>query len=255
MVQGQSAKGWRYDPVPVAGQVGINFDPTQLFDIREKDARRHKYPCEHKFWVGINFGRDLIRSRAKVEYQEALQISLHYLFVKSFNDLLAAVSLSKSGYPFQSWPLIRGGVEAAELMEYLYHHPEDTRKWINKEERFDSLAWLRRELPKSDFRKNFYNTVNDSTSIHVNLRAIDAFSTIRSEEKGVRYLSVGPNPFPMEEPNPIGVVSAIISYPVRVLWQSDPRVVDSTWVATFHSFDAEADFPFGEPWNDTEKMK
>jgi hypothetical protein len=150
VAQGQSAKGWRYDPVPVEGQVGINFEPTQLFDIREIAARRHKYPYEHRFWVGVNFGRDLLTTRAKVEYREVLQISLHYLFVKSFNDLLAAVSVSKSGYPFQSWPLIRGGFEAAELMDYLHRYPEDTVKWINKEERFNSLTWLRHELPKSE---------------------------------------------------------------------------------------------------------
>ena len=251
MAQGQSAKGWRYDPEPVEGQVGINFEPTQFFDRREIAARRHKYPYEHRFWVGVNFGRDLLRSRAKVKYREDLQISLHYLFVKSFNDFLAAVSVSKSGYPFQSWPLIRGGFEAAELMGYLYRYPEDTMKWVNKEKRFNSLAWLRDELPKSERRRKLYNTVNDSTSTHVNLRPIDAFSTLRSDEKGIRYLSVGPNPYPIEEPNPIGLVSTIISYPVRVLWQSNPRVMDSTWVTRFHSFDAEADFPFGEAWNDT----
>jgi hypothetical protein len=170
--------------------------------------------------------------------------------VKSFNDLLAAVSLSKNGYPFQSWPLIRGGFEAAELMDYLHRYPENTAKWVNKEKQFD-LRRLRHELPKSELRRNFYHTVNDSTSIHANLRPIDAFSTLRSDEKGVRYLSVGPNPYPIEEPNPIGLVSTIISYPVRVLWQSNPRVMDSTWVARFHSFDAEADFAFGEAWNDT----
>ena len=140
MAQGQSAKGRRYDLVPVEGQVGINFEPTQFFDRRGIAGRRHKYPYEHRFWVGVNFGRDLMLSRAKVEYREALQISLHYLFVKSFNDLLAAVSVCKSGYPFQSWPLIRGGFEAAELMDYALHrHPEYIEEWIHKEKRFDSL--------------------------------------------------------------------------------------------------------------------
>jgi len=99
----------------------------------------------------------------------------------------------------------------------------------------------------------FYNTVNDC--IHANLRPIDAFSTLRSDEKGIKYLSVGPNPYPIEEPNPIRWVSIIISYPVRVLWQSDSRIMDSTWVARFHSFDAEEDFPFSEAWDDTEKIK
>ena len=251
MAQGQSPKGWQYDPISVEGQVGINFEETEFFFIREIAARKHKYPYEHRFWVGVNFGRDLMLNRARVEYREALQISLHYLFVKSFNDLLAAVSLSKSGYPFQSWPLVRGGFEAAELMEYLYCHPEDSGKWLNKEKRFDKLAWLRRGLPKSDQRTTFYNIVNGC--IHANLRSIDAFSTLRSDEKGVRYLSVGPNPYPIEEPNPIELVSTIISYPVRVLWQSDPKVMDSAWVARFHSFDAAADFPFGEAWNDAKK--
>ena len=118
-------------------------------------------------------------------------------------------------------------------MGYLYRYPEDTMKWVNKEKRFNSLAWLRDELPKSERRRKLYNTVNDSTSTHVNLRPIDAFSTLRSDEKGIRYLSVGPNPYPIEEPNPIGLVSTIISYPVRVLWQSNPRVMDSTWWLDF----------------------
>jgi hypothetical protein len=90
----------------VGGQVGINFEPAQFFDTLEKAARAHKYSYEDRFWMGINFGRDLMLSRAKVEYREILQISLNYLFVKSLNELLAAVSVSKSGYPFQSWSLI-----------------------------------------------------------------------------------------------------------------------------------------------------
>jgi hypothetical protein len=77
MTQAQSAKGWRNDPVPVAGQVGINFEETEFFDSLEKAARRHNYPYEQRFWAGINFGRDLLRSRAKVEYRDAMQISLH----------------------------------------------------------------------------------------------------------------------------------------------------------------------------------
>lgn len=213
-------------------------------------ARQHHYPCEDRFWMGINFGRDLLRKRAQTEYREDLQKSLQYLFVKSVNDILAAVSLSKSGYPFQSWPLIRGGFEAAELMDYLCRRTEDVEKWINKEMRFDSLSWLKDKLPGSDPRRTFYNTINDL--IHANLRPIDSFSTLHVNNGGTRYLIVGPNPYPVENPNPIEFASIIVSYPIRVLWQSDPDLMDINWVTEFHSFDAEAKFPYGEAWNHTD---
>ena len=44
-------------------------------------ARTHQYPYEDRFWIGINFGRDLLRKRAETEYQDPLQISLLYLCV------------------------------------------------------------------------------------------------------------------------------------------------------------------------------
>lgn len=242
----QTNKGRRYDPIPREGQVGIDFEPIEFFEIREMAARKHKYPFEVGFWTGINLGRDLLVARAKIEYRETLPVTLLYLFVKSFNDLLAAVSVSKSGYTFQSWPLIRGGFEAAELMDYLYRHPEDCEKWINKERRFDSLSWLRNELPQSELRKQVYDTVNELS--HANLRPIDAFSTLRSDESGSRYLIVGPNPYPVKDRHPANLASTFISYPTRVLWQSDPGVMDSNWVARFHSFDAEFKFAFGKAW-------
>jgi hypothetical protein len=196
----------------------------------------------------------LLTTRAKVEYREPLPIALTYLFVKGFNDLLAAVSICKSGYPFQSWPLIRGGFEAAELADYLSRHPEDTEKWVNKETRFDSLSWLRQELPQPGLRQKLYSNLNDST--HANLRPIDALSTLRIGEGENRSLVVGPNPLPIpiDGVNPVDLVSSLISYPVRVLWQSDRGVMDRDWVARFHAFDAEAKFVFGEAWADTEQV-
>ena len=240
-------KGRRYDPMRRWGQVGIDFEPTEYFYVREGAARVHKYPTEEWFWRGTNFGRGLLRTRANTSYTDPMPISLTYLFVKCVNDLLAAVSTSKSGYSYQSWPLIRGGFEAAELMDYLCHHPQDTEKWINKEKRFDSLSWLRNDLPHTNLRRRLYDTINDLT--HANLRPIDAFGTLRSDDKATKYLVVGPNPYPIEGSNPIDVASSFISYPTRVLWRSDPGVMDSDWVARFHSFETQAKFPFGEAWN------
>lgn len=242
----QANKGRRYDPIPREGQVGIDFEPIELFEKREMAARTHKYPFEVGFWTGIGLGRDLLVARAKIEYRDILPNTLLYLFVKSLNDLLAAVSVSKSGYPFQSWPLIRGGFEAAELMDYLYRHPEDCEKWINKERRFDGLSWLRNELPESELRRKLYDTVNELS--HANLRPIDAFSTLRLNESGTRYLIVGPNPYPVQGHHPANIGSNLISYAIRVLWQSDRGVMGSNWVARFHSFDAEFKFAFGEAW-------
>ena len=101
-----STRGWRYDPIPRNGQAGIDFEPTEFFDARETVARTHHYSDEDRFWRGVNFGRDLMLKRATIEYREILSVSLAYLIVKSINDLLAAVSIAKSGYPVQSWPSV-----------------------------------------------------------------------------------------------------------------------------------------------------
>lgn len=251
MSSGSNPRSRRYDPVDRKGQVGISFEPIQFFGSREAAARMNSYPSEDRVWTGIDLGRDLLTTRARVEYCGPLSIALLYLFVKGFNDLLAAVSISKSGYSFQSWPLIRGGFEAAELMDYLSRHPENTEKWVDKETRFDSLSWLRNELPQPDLRQQLYDDLNDIT--HANLRPIDAFNTLRIGDGGIRYLVVGPNPLPIYGANPVDLVSSFISYPVRVLWQSDRGVMDRDWVARFHSFDAETKFVFGEAWGDTKQ--
>ena len=117
MVPESSNRGRRYDPIPKGGNVGISFEPIQFFDARETAARSHRYPFEDRFWGGIDLGRELLHKRANIVYSQPLQICLLYLFVKSINDVLAAVSVSKSGYPFQAWPLLRGSFEAAELMD------------------------------------------------------------------------------------------------------------------------------------------
>ena len=131
-------------------------------------------------------------------------------------------------------------------MEYLCRHPEEVQQWVNKEKRFDQLTWLRKKLPRPDARRQFYNTANNLT--HANLRPIDAFSTLRIDDSGIRYLIVGPNPYPIEGSNPINLASTFISYPIRVMYHSDRSVMDDTWVTSFHRFDAEAKFPFGEEW-------
>ena len=246
MTQEQNARGRRYDPIPRGGQVGIDFEPTELFPTRELAAKSHVYPHENFFDLGLNIGRDLLRKRAQIEWRNDLSISLTYLFVKSVNDLLGAVCISKSGYPFQSWPLIRGGIEAAEVMDYLTRFPEYVDSWINKEKRFDSLSWLKNKLPGTDLRRTFFDTLNNL--IHANVRPLDAFSTLRTGKEGARYLIVGPNPYPIEGSSPIDLASTLVSYPIRVLWQIDAGVMDRDWKIRFNKFDSEAKFPFGEAW-------
>ena len=161
MQQEQSNKGYRFDPLPRGGASGISFEPIQFFEAREMAARTHHYDFERRFWAGIDFSRDLVRSRAKVAYRELLPICLIHLFAKSINDLLAAVSVTKSGYPFQSWSLIRGGFEAAELMDYLIRYTDETQRWADRERRFEQLSWLRNKLPKTQERRTCYNAAND----------------------------------------------------------------------------------------------
>ena len=129
-------------------------------------------------------------------------------------------------------------------MDYLYRHPEYVEEWINKESRFDNLARLKEELPQTDLRRTFYNTINDL--FHANLRPIDAFGTLHIGEEGNRYLIVGPNPYPIEGSNPIDFASTFISYPIRILWHSHASIMDSEWVARLHKFDAEANFPYAD---------
>jgi hypothetical protein len=149
----------------------------------------------------------------------------------------------KSGYHFQSWPLLRAGLEAAELMDYFRLHPEQIQSWLDKEKRFDSLSWVRTGLPNPELRQDLFNLFNETA--HANLRNIDGMSSFASG-RDERTLAVGPLPFSTKERLPLGFVALLISYPIRVLWLSNQDVVSSEWVSGFDDFDSEAGFPLRE---------
>ena len=70
-------------------------------------------------------------------------------------------------------------LEAAELMDYLKRHPGEIRGWLDKENRFDSLSWLRDQLPKTELRKLMFDEAS-----HANFRNIDALSSWAARIQG-----------------------------------------------------------------------
>lgn len=197
----------------------------------------------------MDLGYELFTARALPKvYSDEVPIVLTYLCIKSINDLLAAMLVIKNGYHFQSWPLLRGGLEAAELMDYFKRYPKDIRGWLDKEKRFDGLSWVRDDLPMPERRKNLFDLLNEAS--HANFRSIDALSSFESGPS-VKTLAVDPISFPTKEGNPLPIAASLISYPIRVLWLSEPGVVSSDWISKFKEFDSATGFLFGEGWTAT----
>ena len=239
-------KGRRFSPLRSEGATAYSFEPPQYFSAREEVARSNSYPQENWFRRGLNLAHELFTARALPRvYSDEAPIALTYLFIKSVNDLLAAVSVIKSGYHFQSWPLLRDSLEAAELMDYFKRNPKEIRGWLDKEKRFDGLSWVRNHLPKTELRKQLFDLLNETS--HANFRNIDALSTWESGPNE-RTLAVGPLPFSTEEQLPFTVAASLISYPVRVLWLHEQDVVSSDWVSKFNEFDSATGFVLGDDW-------
>ena len=123
--------------------------------------------------------------------------------------------------------MLRGALEASELMDYLLRNPGEVRGWVDKEKRFDSLGRIRRTLPHPKFRKQLFDLLNENT--HANVRNIDALSTYVSGPDR-RTLAVGPLPFSPTENDSINMAASFISYPTRTMWQSDPDAVSADLV-------------------------
>ena len=139
-------------------------------------ARLNSYPQENWFSRGLDLAHELFIARALPRvYSNEASIALTYLCIKSLNDLLAAVSVIKSGYHFQSWPLLRDSLEAEELMDYFKRNPKKIRSWLDKEKRFDGLSWVRNHLPKTELRNQLFDLLNETS--HANFRNIDALSS------------------------------------------------------------------------------
>ena len=47
----------------------------------------------------------------------------------------------------------------------------------------------------------------------------------------------------------ITIAANLISYPVRVLWQSDKSVASPEWTEEFHLYDGATGYLFGQDWN------
>jgi len=240
------AKGKRFNPLPTKGATSYTFEHPDLFPALEDLARSNNYPFQDWFKRGLILAFELFTARALPRvYSDEVPITLTYLCIKSLNDLLAAVSVTKSGYHFQSWPLLRGALEGAELMDFLKRNPGEIRGWLDKEKRFDGLSWVRDYLPKPELRKQLFDVLNEAS--HANFRNIDALSSWDAGP-GLKTLSVGPLSFTTKEQTPLNLAANLISYPIRVLWQSDPDVVSSDWESRFKEFDSATGFLLGDDW-------
>ena len=235
----------RFDPIRREGVTTFSFEPPEFFPAREAAARLNTYPHEAWFIKGLNLAYRLFTARAPTVYTDEAPIVLGHLCIKALNDLLVAVSVVKSGYHFQSWPLLRGGLEAAELMDYFLRHPDEIRGWLNKDKRFDSISWVRRHLPHTEPRNQFFDLLNENS--HANFRNIAVLSAWKSGP-GKTTQVVGPLPFPIQEPNPLTMAANLISYPIRVLWLAEPDAVSSEWISEFNDFDLATGFLLGEDW-------
>ena len=237
--------GRRFSPLCCEGVTEFFFEPPEGFSAREEVARSITRKDENWFKKGLNLAYELFTARAPREYSEETPIALTYLCIKSLNDLLAAVSILKSGYQFQSWPLLRGGLEAAELMDYFRRNPNETRGWLDKDKRFDNISRIRHHLPKTELRKLLYDLLNENS--HANFRNIHALSSWESGPN-IRTIEVGPIPFSIGEENPLTIAASLISYPVRVLWLSEQDAVSPNWVSEFNEFDSATGFLLGDDW-------
>ena len=238
-------RGRRFNPINRRGETEFSFEPPELFHTREAAARLVPQPNEDWFAKGLNLAYRLFAARASHDYTDELPMVLAYLCIKTLNDLLAAVSNVKNGYYFQAYPLLRGALEASELMDYFLRNPNEIRGWLDKERRFDSVSWVKESLPHTELRKQLFNLLNENT--HANLRNIDALSSF-STGPDRRTLAVGPLPFPPNDASPLTLAALLISYPTRVLWLSQGDVVPTEWVAEFQAFDEATGFLLGDDW-------
>ena len=238
-------RGRRYNPITTSGDLAVSFESPELFGLRGQVARDVTYPTEEWFLRGLKLTHQLFAARAPKKYTEDLPKAITYLCVKALNDLLGAVLMVKNGYHFQSWPLLRGALEASELMDYFQRNPDEVRGWVNKEKRFDSLGRIRQTLPHPEFRKQLFDLLNENT--HANVRNIDALSTYVSGPNR-RTLAVGPLPFSPTENDTINMAASFISYPTRTMWRSDLDAVSADWVSEFSAFDVATGTLLSEDW-------
>ena len=224
----------------------FSFESPEFIPVREAAAQQVSYPHEWWFEKGLSLAYRLFTARVGPIYTDDLPKVLTYLCVKALNDLLAAVRLVKNGYHHQSWPLLRGALEAAELMDYFNRNPDEIIGWLDNENRFLNLAWLRDHLTHTEHRHQFFDILNEST--HANIRTIATFSTL-NRDAAPKLLVVGPLPVPPIMVDNITIAANLISYPVRVLWQSDKSVASPEWTEEFHLYDGATGYLFGQDWN------
>lgn len=240
-----SGKGRRYSPIRRGGVTTFSFEYPEFFPAREASARLNTYPHEDWFRQGLNLAHRLFTARATNVYTDETPITLTYLCIKALNDLLASVSLVKIGYHYQSWPLLRGALEGAELMDYFLRNPKEITGWLDKDSRFDNLSRLRQHLPHTELRKQLFDLINENC--HANFVNMDALSSLRTGPNK-RTQVVGPDPYPHSESHTLRLAATLISYPVRVLWLSQKDAVSTEWVSEFSAFDSATGFHLGEDW-------
>jgi len=178
---------------------------------------------------------------SNVAHHGDLEVAMITLFVKAMNDIFAGLLLCRSGYYLPAWSLVRGCVEATELVEYFRRHPDRLIEWLEKDPDFDHTGWIRWKLPASQQRKQFYDLVNET--VHANWRQAHLFSS-RGEITGRRRLYVGPFELAMEHRNPIAMLSIIIAYPLREFYHLCADLVSEEWKALVEDLDSARDYPF-----------
>lgn len=227
------------------GPTVLEFPERALLWERETAMRlkRSLSPHPNAMFVvaGLELACKAFGAWSDLSHQGDFQVAMITLFIKATNDIVAAFLLCRSGYYFPAWPLTRRCVEATELMEYFRKHPGSVIEWLENDPKFYHLAWIRRELPASQERRNFYDTVNETT--HSNWREAHLFSS-PGEITDSRRPYLGPFQLEMPEKGPTSMLPGRIAYPPREFHQLCADLVSDQWKALLEDPNSATNYPF-----------
>jgi hypothetical protein len=171
--------------------------------------------------------RLLMGKRAALQDDSELRSSLDLLGAKAFADARAAHILLARGYPMASLGPLRAATEASDLMAYFLRHPDEVKPWRKEDPRFDSLGWIRKELPQDPTPT--YEFL--ARGMHANWRLIPHLMVDRSDPLSTHHeIVLGPSSN-MEAAEGLAVGAALrLMMTVAVLYEHRPGLVSQLWL-------------------------
>jgi hypothetical protein len=175
--------------------------------------------------------RLLMERRATLDDDSELRSSLDLLGAKAFADARGAHILLARGYPMASLGPLRAAAEASDLMAYLLAHPEELGPWRSEDPRFDSLGWIRKELPNDPTPSYEFMGLG----MHANWRLIPQLMTDTAHALSTHYeIVVGPSSnTAILESEAIHAAFQLMKT-VAVLYEHQPDLVSELWLDEFN---------------------